>query len=83
MHVIKSLVDWEKTQQESQKKKQSCEEENLAKDPGESKDREELPSNFEKMKAQKSTIEAAVSEVYICLTLHKTEVEWCLLRYEQ
>lgn len=82
MHVIKSLVDWEKTQQESQKKKQSCEEENLAKDSGESKDREE-PSNFEKMKAQKSTIEAAVSEVYICLTLHKTEVEWCLLRYEQ
>lgn len=62
VNVIKSLVDWEKTQQESQRKKQSSEEENLAKDFGESKGREELPSNFEKMKAQKSTIEAAVSE---------------------
>jgi guanine nucleotide-exchange factor len=69
VNVIKSLVDWERAQRESQKKKLSSEEEYLVKDYGELKGREELPSNFEKMKAQKSTIEAAVSEVYMCLNL--------------
>lgn len=79
--MIKSLVDWEKTQRESQRKKLSSEEDNLAKDSGESKGREELPSNFEKMKAQKSTIEAAVSEVNMCepngTKVCSTEIDLC------
>lgn len=79
--MIKSLVDWEKTQRESQRKKLSSEEDNLAKDSWESKGREELPSNFEKMKAQKSTIEAAVSEVNMCESngtkVCSTEIDLC------
>ncbi|KAL3523231.1 hypothetical protein ACH5RR_016065 [Cinchona calisaya] len=62
VNVIKSLVDWEKAQKESRKKKEPSEVENSFKDSDESKGWEDPPSNFEKLKAQKSTLEAAVSE---------------------
>lgn len=67
--MLKSLVDWEKVQRETAKHRsivQSLEEEVLARDPhaaDESKSREDVPNQFEKAKAHKSTMEAAISEV--------------------
>ncbi|XP_010246071.1 PREDICTED: brefeldin A-inhibited guanine nucleotide-exchange protein 5 isoform X2 [Nelumbo nucifera] len=64
--VLKSLVHWEKSRRESEKQKrnnQSVEEEVLARESVEPKSREDnTPSNFEKAKAHKSTMEAAISE---------------------
>lgn len=62
VNVIKSLVDWEKAQRESGKLKESSEVENSAKESDESKGREDPANNFEKLKAHKSTLEAAVAE---------------------
>lgn len=63
VNVVKSLVDWEKTQREKQKQKQQlASEAESSTESDELKVRESLPSNFEKLKAHKSTIEAAISE---------------------
>ncbi|CAI9090751.1 OLC1v1025581C1 [Oldenlandia corymbosa var. corymbosa] len=62
VNVIKSLVEWEKAQRESEKHKQIPEVETSAKDFNELRSREDAPSNFEKLKAHKSTLEAAVAE---------------------
>ncbi|KAA8523374.1 hypothetical protein F0562_009797 [Nyssa sinensis] len=59
VNVLKSLVDWEKSLREC---KQSFEDEVSARESDENRSREDLPSNFEKVKAQKSTMEAAISE---------------------
>lgn len=66
MNVLKSLVDWEKSRRESEKKSktsQSNEEEGSSGESVDIKSWEDFPSNFEKAKAHKSTIEAAISEV--------------------
>ncbi|XP_077214476.1 HOPM interactor 7 isoform X2 [Tasmannia lanceolata] len=66
--VLKSLVDWEKSRRESEKTSssiQSLEEDVLARESvafDELKNREEVPSQFEKAKAHKSTMEAAILE---------------------
>ncbi|XP_008242137.1 PREDICTED: brefeldin A-inhibited guanine nucleotide-exchange protein 5 [Prunus mume] len=59
VNVLKSLVDWEKSRGESEnqsKRTQSLEGEASAKEAV------DVPSNFEKAKAHKSTLEAAISE---------------------
>lgn len=66
MNVLKSLVDWEKSRGESEnqsKRTQSLEGEASAKEAV------DVPSNFEKAKAHKSTLEAAISEV---IDLHQS-----------
>lgn len=67
VNVLKSLVDWEKLKRESEKHGsiiKSLEEEVLAREPhhAEAKNREDVPNQFEKAKAHKSTMEAAISE---------------------
>ncbi|XAR51125.1 hypothetical protein NMG60_11005668 [Bertholletia excelsa] len=65
VNVLKSLVDWEKSRREFEKQrkgKQSLEMENLMRESDEAKIREDLSNNFEKAKAHKSTMEAAISE---------------------
>ncbi|KAI3459082.1 hypothetical protein Pfo_015745 [Paulownia fortunei] len=65
VNVLKSLVIWEKSHRESEKQnkdKESFEEEVSPRELDESKSREDSPSNFEKLKAYKSTIEAVISE---------------------
>lgn len=64
MSVLKSLVDWEKSQRDSKKQTgsiQSLEEDSPVLDI--SKNKEDVPTQFEKAKAHKSTMEAAISEV--------------------
>lgn len=66
VNVIKSLLDWERSCRELEKKSkntQSLEEEVSAREIAEVKGREDVPNNFEKAKAHKSTMEAAISEV--------------------
>jgi guanine nucleotide-exchange factor len=66
VNVLKSLVDWEKSHRELEnqiKGNQSSEEKVSAKESLEIKNREDITSNFEKAKAHKSTMEAAISEV--------------------
>ncbi|XVF48806.1 hypothetical protein PTKIN_Ptkin03bG0218000 [Pterospermum kingtungense] len=64
VNVLKSLVEWEKSRRQSERKRggsKSLEEDSA----GESvvvKSREDVTSNFEKAKAHKSTMEAAISE---------------------
>lgn len=68
MNVLKSLVDWEKSHRESEKQtkgSQSPEEKVSVKEGLEIKSREDITSNFEKAKAHKSTMEAAISEVIV------------------
>ncbi|KAL8532969.1 hypothetical protein ACS0TY_009290 [Phlomoides rotata] len=65
VNVLKSLVLQEKSHRESEKHdkdKEPFEEEVSSRDFDESKSREDSSSNFEKLKAHKSTIEAVVSE---------------------
>ncbi|THG19477.1 hypothetical protein TEA_007202 [Camellia sinensis var. sinensis] len=65
VNVLKSLVDWEKTRRALEKQSkgnQSFEGEVSAREFDEIKIREDLPNNFEKVKAHKSTMEAAISE---------------------
>lgn len=65
MNVLKSLVDWEKSRLHSEKQgfAHSSEEESSGNENLEVKSREDVTSNFEKAKAHKSTVEAAISEV--------------------
>ena len=63
--MLKSLVDWEKSRRQPERKRggrQSLEEDS-ARESVEIKSREDVTSNFEKAKAHKSTMEAAISEV--------------------
>ncbi|KAK9274482.1 hypothetical protein L1049_021730 [Liquidambar formosana] len=63
--VLKSLVDWEKSCRESEQRSksvQSLEEEVSGREAVDIKSREDGPNNFEKAKAHKSTMEAAISE---------------------
>ncbi|KAJ7980503.1 Brefeldin A-inhibited guanine nucleotide-exchange protein like [Quillaja saponaria] len=63
--VLKSLVDWEKSQRESQNLRKSIlspEEGASTTESVEIKSREDVTSDFEKAKAPKSTMEAAISE---------------------
>ncbi|KAL5698618.1 Brefeldin A-inhibited guanine nucleotide-exchange protein 5 [Ranunculus cassubicifolius] len=59
--MLKSLVDWEKSRKDFGRA-QLTEEDVSIRDPNEIRNREDGPSNFEKAKAHKSTMEAAVSE---------------------
>lgn len=66
MNVLKSLVEWEKLYRESEKQikdTQSPEEKISVKESLEIKSKEVITSNFEKAKAHKSTMEAAISVV--------------------
>ncbi|XP_050218779.1 brefeldin A-inhibited guanine nucleotide-exchange protein 5 [Mercurialis annua] len=62
--VLKSLVDWEKSCRESEKKfkRDPSLEEFSTGESVETKGREDVPNNFEKAKAHKSTMEAAILE---------------------
>lgn len=74
MNVLKSLVDWEKLRRESEQnslKSQSLAEEVSAKESVQIKSREDMSDNFEKAKAHKSTMEAAISEVIHVVYVHK------------
>ncbi|XWS26510.1 hypothetical protein CRYUN_Cryun26dG0038000 [Craigia yunnanensis] len=64
VNVQKSLVDWEKSRRQPGRKRGSSQspEEDLARESVEIKSREDVTSNFEKDKAHKSTMEAAISE---------------------
>ncbi|KAL8204443.1 hypothetical protein R6Q57_010066 [Mikania cordata] len=64
VNVLKSLVEWEKLRREAKQNidKQSIHEEVSSVDSKEDNNNG-LANNFEKVKAQKSTIEAAISEV--------------------
>ncbi|GAV73997.1 Sec7 domain-containing protein/DUF1981 domain-containing protein/Sec7_N domain-containing protein [Cephalotus follicularis] len=65
VNVLKSLVDWEKAHRESgmlNKGTQSLEQEASVTESLEVKSREDMPNNFEKAKAHKSTMEAALCE---------------------
>ncbi|KAL9444940.1 hypothetical protein AB3S75_018020 [Citrus x aurantiifolia] len=65
VNVLKSLVEWERSCRETKKKNEnslSLAEEVNAKESVEIKSRDDVPDNFEKAKAHKSTMEAAISE---------------------
>ncbi|EOA23306.1 hypothetical protein CARUB_v10019080mg [Capsella rubella] len=63
VNVLKSLVDWEKLRREAENSTRNANEASAsAGEPIETKSREDVPSNFEKAKAHKSTMEAAISE---------------------
>lgn len=64
--MLKSLVDWEKLRRESEKiikRVQSLEEDLSDAKFVEIKSRGDVPNHFEKAKAHKSTMEAAIGEV--------------------
>jgi len=66
VNVLKSLVDWEKSHRQSEKQSKggnSLDEEVSAKDLTEIESREAGSSDFEKAKAHKSTMEAAITLV--------------------
>ncbi|XP_031256027.1 brefeldin A-inhibited guanine nucleotide-exchange protein 5 isoform X3 [Pistacia vera] len=68
VNVLKSLVDWEKSRRESEENSpnsHSLAEEVNAKESVQIKSREDMSDNFEKAKAHKSTMEAAISEAMI------------------
>lgn len=60
VNVLKSLVDWEKSRRESESQSKGIQ--SSEGESGEIKNRDDLTSNFEKAKAHKSTVEAAISE---------------------
>ncbi|XWS72348.1 hypothetical protein CRYUN_Cryun02cG0032400 [Craigia yunnanensis] len=64
VNVLKSLVDWEKSRRQPERKRGGSQslEEDSARESVEIKSREDVTSNFEKAKAHKSTMEAAISE---------------------
>ncbi|XP_057949137.1 brefeldin A-inhibited guanine nucleotide-exchange protein 5 isoform X2 [Malania oleifera] len=65
VNVLKSLVDWKKSHRELNKlskRNQSLEGEVSGRESIEVKGREDVPGNFEKAKAHKSTLETAISE---------------------
>lgn len=66
MNVLKSLVDWETSHRELESQNKSIQSPEGEASAGESVDvktRDDLTSNFEKAKAHKSTMEAAIAEV--------------------
>lgn len=63
MSVLKSLVDWEQSHRELIKLKSDQQEGVSAEDSLEVRSREDVTSDFEKAKAHKSTLEAAIAEV--------------------
>ncbi|GAU16778.1 hypothetical protein TSUD_200210 [Trifolium subterraneum] len=63
--VLKSLVDWEQSQRELLKLKNNKQEGVSGEDSFEIRSREDTTSDFEKAKAHKSTLEAAVGEATI------------------
>lgn len=67
--MLKSLVDWEKNQREADRVNEGKQSsgEGLNREPNDIRSREDLPTDFEKLKAHKSTIEAAISEVSVFL----------------
>ncbi|OMO86408.1 SEC7-like protein [Corchorus olitorius] len=67
VNVLKSLVDWEKSRRQLERKSGGSQSlaEDAARESVEIKSREDVTSNFEKAKAHKSTMEAAVSEAMI------------------
>lgn len=77
MSILKSLVDWEKSRRESEKQSKgnlNLEEEVSAGESDKNKGKEDLPNNFEKAKAHKSTMEAAISEVSVKFKLSSSHV---------
>ncbi|KAK4266036.1 hypothetical protein QN277_027011 [Acacia crassicarpa] len=63
VNVLKSLVDWEKSHKESEKlRKGDLHEDVSAGDSVEIRSRDDVTSDFEKAKAHKTTLEAAVAE---------------------
>jgi len=67
--VLKSLVDWEQSHKELEKIKNNQQEGISAGDSSEIRSREDVTSDFEKAKAHKSTLEAAIAEVLIMFSL--------------
>lgn len=67
--VLKSLVDWEQSHRDLEKLKINQQEGISAEDSSEIRVREDVTSDFEKAKAHKSTLEAAIAEVYIMHSL--------------
>ena len=63
MSVLKSLVDWEQSHRELEKLKNNQQEGSSSEDSFELRSREDVTSDFEKAKAHKSTLEAAIAEV--------------------
>lgn len=61
--VLKSLVDWEQSHRELEKSKNNKQEGVSGEDSFEIRSREDTTSEFEKAKAHKSTLEAAIAEV--------------------
>ncbi|MFS7906464.1 putative guanine nucleotide exchange factor [Helianthus anomalus] len=65
VNVLKSLVDWEKLRREAkQNKDKQSNNEQVSSEDSKAKDSNGSANIFEKVKAQKSTIEAAISEVF-------------------
>ncbi|XP_015888964.3 brefeldin A-inhibited guanine nucleotide-exchange protein 5 [Ziziphus jujuba] len=65
VNVLKSLVDWEKSHREPNKKSRSSQSDDgdaSARESVEVKNKEDVTSNFEKAKAHKSTLEASIAE---------------------
>lgn len=60
--VLKSLVDWEQSHRELEKLKNNKQEGVSGEDSSEIRSREDTTSDFEKAKAHKSTLEAAIAE---------------------
>jgi len=78
--VLKSLVDWEQSHRELEKLKNNQQEGISAGDSSEIRSREDVTSDFEKAKAHKSTLEAAIAEVLImfCLIFFNREGKFVL-----
>lgn len=64
MNVLKSLVDWEKLCREAKQNKEISIHEDASAGDSEAKNSNDSANNFEKVKTQKSTMEAAISEVF-------------------
>ncbi|XP_019463373.1 PREDICTED: brefeldin A-inhibited guanine nucleotide-exchange protein 5-like isoform X2 [Lupinus angustifolius] len=60
--VLKSLVDWEQSHRESERLKNNQQEGVSAEGSSEIRPREDVSNDFEKAKAHKSTLEAAIAE---------------------
>ena len=63
VNVLKSLVDWDISRREYEKKSNQSLAEEVNSKESEEKSRDDMPDNFEKAKAHKSTMEAVISEV--------------------
>ncbi|XVF88983.1 hypothetical protein PTKIN_Ptkin19aG0095100 [Pterospermum kingtungense] len=64
VNILKSLVDWEKSRRQPERKRGGSQslKEDLGRESVEDKSREDVTSNFEKAKDDKSTMELAASE---------------------